>query len=240
MSLFVTGGSVRIEDGTKAREEYSPARKVAVELHFDVTEGADAQRVLERVAAMAHAEVRRLLHQNIEEVHERAEAALAAAEPNGAGVDAELAAAPEPAKRRGRPAGSKNKPADPAGLPADPEATAIDQSGDAGDAVGEGTATTEANDPAALPTEPAVAEQAASTQVGDAAARSTEAASPSITDQELHAAIQKTNAKINDTAKIKAHILSFRTDPTKAWSAAAIPAGRRQEFLDGLEALAGG
>ncbi len=38
---FITGGTVAIEDGLKAKEEFAPARKAKVEISFSVPEGAD-------------------------------------------------------------------------------------------------------------------------------------------------------------------------------------------------------
>lgn len=60
----VNHGVVSIEDGKKADTEYTPARKVRVELHFDVPEGQDADTAIAQVSALADAHVRRLLGQN--------------------------------------------------------------------------------------------------------------------------------------------------------------------------------
>lgn len=57
----VNHGVVSIEDGKKADTEYTPARKVRVELHFDVPEGQDADATITQVSALADAHVRRLL-----------------------------------------------------------------------------------------------------------------------------------------------------------------------------------
>ena len=57
----VTGGVVSIEDGLKKPEEYAPARKVRVELHFDVAEDLDAQAVIRAVSDLAQEEVTRQL-----------------------------------------------------------------------------------------------------------------------------------------------------------------------------------
>lgn len=59
----VNHGIVSIEDGKKAETEYTPARKVRVELHFDVPEGQDADAAIAQVSALADAHVRRLLGQ---------------------------------------------------------------------------------------------------------------------------------------------------------------------------------
>lgn len=60
--MNITNGIVSIEDGTKAAEEYAPARKVRVELHFAIPEGTkDAEPMLTGVANMANAKVAELL-----------------------------------------------------------------------------------------------------------------------------------------------------------------------------------
>lgn len=61
----VNHGVVSIEDGKKADTEYTPARKVRVELHFDVPEGQDADAAITQVSALADAHVRRLLGQPV-------------------------------------------------------------------------------------------------------------------------------------------------------------------------------
>lgn len=59
---IITGGLVSIEDGIKAKEEYSPARKVRVELSFDTPEnGSGAALTLDAVAALADRKVKELL-----------------------------------------------------------------------------------------------------------------------------------------------------------------------------------
>ena len=46
-----------IEDGVKAKEDYAPAKRVKVELRFEVAEGADAQDAIDKVAAIARTKV---------------------------------------------------------------------------------------------------------------------------------------------------------------------------------------
>ena len=52
--MSITSGIVSIEDGTKKTEEYAPARKVRVELHFDVPEGHNGQKYLDAATTMAN------------------------------------------------------------------------------------------------------------------------------------------------------------------------------------------
>ena len=57
----ITGGVVSIEDGVKPAVEYTPPRKVRVELRFDVLPEENAQERLMLVAAMANLQVKTLL-----------------------------------------------------------------------------------------------------------------------------------------------------------------------------------
>lgn len=59
--MTILSGTVSIEDGAKAKEEYAPARKVRVDLTFAVPEGSDGQPFLDTTARMADAKVRELL-----------------------------------------------------------------------------------------------------------------------------------------------------------------------------------
>ena len=62
----ISGGVVSVEDGTKKNEEFTPARKVRVELRFDVIEGEDAETMLAQTAALADGHVKHLLGQSRE------------------------------------------------------------------------------------------------------------------------------------------------------------------------------
>lgn len=59
-SQTISNGVVSIEDGLKAAEDWTPARKVRVELHFDTNE-ADPQAILDAVCLIAENKVRTLL-----------------------------------------------------------------------------------------------------------------------------------------------------------------------------------
>jgi len=58
---MINGGIVSVEDGTKAKEEYAPARKVKVEISFAVPEGEDGDKILTTAGDTANAHVARLL-----------------------------------------------------------------------------------------------------------------------------------------------------------------------------------
>lgn len=57
MTITITGGVVSVEDGTKSVEEYAPARKVRVEIHYD----GDGEENLTLAGDLASAQVDRLL-----------------------------------------------------------------------------------------------------------------------------------------------------------------------------------
>lgn len=65
---IVTQGVVSIEDAQKHPgyddPQFAPARKVRVELTFQVTDGSDEEEVLNRVSALAEAKVKELLGSN--------------------------------------------------------------------------------------------------------------------------------------------------------------------------------
>lgn len=58
---FITGGTVSIEDGVKALEEFAPARKAKVELSFSVPEGEEGQKYLNAATDVAEAKVSEIL-----------------------------------------------------------------------------------------------------------------------------------------------------------------------------------
>lgn len=59
--MSICGGMIYVEDGVKKTEEYAPARKVHVELAFDVDPGQDADELIYQVAERANAKVSELL-----------------------------------------------------------------------------------------------------------------------------------------------------------------------------------
>ena len=93
MSKVISGGLVAFEDGVKAAEEYSPAKKARVELRFDVAEDGDADAALNETAKKAQALVYKLLGVKAK--------AVAIVEPTTA-PPATPAAEPEAPKPRGR------------------------------------------------------------------------------------------------------------------------------------------
>lgn len=59
--MSITNGSVTIEDGVKAAEEYAPARKVSVNIVFSVPEGDDGEEHVTKAGDLADHHVKRLL-----------------------------------------------------------------------------------------------------------------------------------------------------------------------------------
>jgi hypothetical protein len=58
----ITGGTISVEDGKKANEEFAPARKVRVELNFDIPQGAnDHDAQVGAVGVLASSHVAKLL-----------------------------------------------------------------------------------------------------------------------------------------------------------------------------------
>lgn len=68
---MITNGVVSIEDGTKAAEEYAPARKVKVEFSFVVPEGGDATLAANLASEAADAKVNELLGRSSKAVPEK-------------------------------------------------------------------------------------------------------------------------------------------------------------------------
>lgn len=60
--MAITNGTVTIEDGKKAAEEYAPARKASVSISFSVDEGEDGDASLTAAGNLAQQHVHRLLH----------------------------------------------------------------------------------------------------------------------------------------------------------------------------------
>lgn len=103
--MSITNGTVTVEDGIKAKEEYAPARKVNVTIAFNVTEGQDGEKVANEAGDAANAAVHRLLGTT---------APVKVAKPG------KPAAAATPASEPAKPAlTDKDKLAAAAGLPVD-------------------------------------------------------------------------------------------------------------------------
>lgn len=60
--MTITNGTVTVEDGVKAKEEYAPARKVSVSISFSVDEGQDGDTILSYAGDLAQRLTCRLLN----------------------------------------------------------------------------------------------------------------------------------------------------------------------------------
>lgn len=227
VKLSITGGIVSVEDGIKAKEEFAPARKARVELHFDVPEGADHDAHVGGVVEVAKAHLHRILHGKATEAtaHVAAATGAAAAKP-AEPAKPETAAARK--KREAAEAAAAAKPAEKtkadleaemlASLGAKPAAQSDDE------LLEEGAAA-----PAA---KPAAEEDDLNDLLGDSKP-------VVITDKELGDAVQKKNAERKQAdpnwapAKIRDIISKF----SGGKRVNDIPADKRADFLKEIEAV---
>lgn len=249
MTVRIVGGLVSVEDGVKSAIEYAPARKVRVDLSFDVAEGSDARVALEHTAILANAQVRALLHQAPDVSSVRAEAALAAADKasveieNSADHPADaaiaLAVAIHEEKKRTRRTKAEmeaaraveitavTETAPSAVSMADPSAIEDDRPQTGSSAQSTGADQTEVN---------AASSATADLSSIDGIDDITTAADPVITDADLNAAVQKRNGVIQSPTKIKELIALFRIG-TGPFQLSMIAQAQRRDFLDRLEKL---
>lgn len=213
----INGGTISVEDGIKAKEEFAPARKVKVELSFSVPEGADGAAFMHGVARVADAKVASMLGRTTpaETVAPKAETPMPVA------PKAETAAAK---KKREAAEAEANKPA---------EKTKADLEREMLEAAGGG----KTDAPAAVAV---VDEDDLSDVLGDAAPQARV-----ISDKELGEIAGKINAKkkaeLGDKwapAKIREVVATFTgkklSDVPKITE---VPADKRVEFVAALEAL---
>lgn len=211
----INGGTISVEDGIKAKEEFAPARKVKVELSFSVPEGADGAAFMHGVARVADAKVASMLGRTApaETVAPKAETPMPVA------PKAETAAAK---KKREAAEAEANKPAEK--TKADLEREMLEAAG--GDKTDARAAVVDEDD--------------LSDVLGDAAPQARV-----ISDKELGEIAGKINAKkkaeLGDKwapAKIREVVATFTgkklSDVPKITE---VPADKRVEFVAALEAL---
>lgn len=216
MNTLVTGGSVTVEDGLKAKEEFAPARKVAVTLNFSVPEGADGTAVLDYVSNLAQSEQDRRMYIKASSVE------LAPAAPKGGDKIEKPAKAPKAAKEPT----DKEKLAAQAGVPA----TSTQHKGETPALVDD------------LEAPPAKKAEAPKDDLEDLLG---DTPKPPVTDQELGKAAQEKNGKMKGVAgwapeKIRALVGEFvQVDgkPKPGAKLQEIPAAQRHEFLKALDEL---
>lgn len=215
----ITSGTIAIEDGTKAKEEFAPARKVKVELSFSVPEGQDGAAYMQGVARIAETKVQEMLGRVAAKV------VAAAADPKP--VEVAKTEVETPAQKKKREAAE----AKAAAAAAPKEKTKADLAREAG---------LPAGDDELLEDEPTIT--AAGKVVADEDDLTDllgDAPLVVVTDKQLGEAAQRKNgtAKAADPnwapVKIRELIAKFSTDKTIN----NIPAEKREQFLKELDAL---
>lgn len=214
----ITGGVVCIEDGTKAKEEFAPARKIKIELSFTVPEGQDGTKFLDGVTLHAENKLRALLG--------RTAAPAPQAQASEAAVD--------PKPRAGRKAADKV----PEKTKADLEREHLEE---LKAAEGQGPKTLPVDE---LECEPAP-KTAAKPPVDELEDILGTTAAVPVTDQELGKAAQEKNGKMKAVAgwapeKIRELVGKFVLvdgKPKPGAKLQEIPAAQRHDFLAQLDAL---
>ncbi len=215
MSQILTGGMIAVEDGTKKAEQYDPARKVRVELRFDVAENADPDDVLARVSAMAAHRVDLLLGRaavpivrRITDLSEKAVEVVPAAAADPAAMT------PEAPKRHRRTKAEMEAAAAAAAVVAEVKAAPAQPFH-------------QAADPSAIEG-PAVSGVAASAPEAEV----------DITDGSLLSTVTAINTKIKKAAEITKIILTYCPADGTPPSLKKIPKEKRAAFLAELKAWA--
>ena len=218
---MILGGIVKFEDGIKTTigDQFSPTRKVSVELNFAVPEdpGIDADSVVQEVLDKAQAFVHTKL-------------GLKAATPAAKTVVVETR---QPIGQKEAAAAAMNAAEAPKKRGPKPKSNpAIEVAKIAPVSVNHGASGLEDWDhPNALPaTASAQTEQLS----GGAEVEDWDAPPAEITDKTLNDAVQVKNGKLNDPPKIRKLIADYAVGTPVL---RAIPQEKRQEFLDKLAAL---
>jgi hypothetical protein len=217
-SVLILGGIVAYEDGIKttAGDQFSPTRKVRVELNFAVPEdpGIDASAATEEVLDTAISLVQKKLGikaptpaAKTAVVETRTKADLTAEATAKAGGEPATEAAKTVRRGPGRPP----KAPDPTPAPvADAAAVLDDDTASVSEAIAGAETVEDWSAPMAV----------------------------EITDKDLNDAVQKKNAVLKNPVAIRTLIGNFNPDPKKAFSLSSIAKEQRQTFLDKLGALA--
>lgn len=221
----ITSGTVCIEDGLKAKEEFAPARKVKIELSFAVPDGQDGTAFLNGVASIAESKLQELLGR----APKTATTVVASVTP---AKPAEPAKAETAAQKKAREKREAAEAADAA--PKALEKTKADLAREAG----------LPTDDELLEDEPEIAANGKTVEpeedeLGDLLG---DAAPTPITDIELGKAAQEKNAKMKSEHGEKWAPSKIRDLITKFAGAGKrindIPADKRADFIKKLEALA--
>lgn len=203
----ITHGSVAVEDGTKAPEEYAPARKVRVEIGFTSEDGDPA--IVYRAGDFASAQVDRLLNRK-QSVAPSADAPTEDDKPKRtrrtkAEIEAEKAAKTE----------------DPTEVADDDPTTVVDENDEQIDT---GAGADEVSDDTG-------ADEVSDDEVDFDAPIEPEDEGDTVTDEELSSAVQKRNGAVKAPLQIRKLIAEYNPGPTKAFQLRQIPQSKRADFL---------
>jgi hypothetical protein len=241
MTQPITGGVISIEDGTKPAEDYAPARKVRVELRFDVTDDKNPINVIDYASDLARAQVNKLLGRPttakdtalqqgpLSDDPELHPAALALVENPGQRSDN---SPPEGVKRIRRTAAqiaADKAAAEGAGEPA--------QSAEADSNIPVSATDAAPASPESGASSPTTSSEPSGAGSGLDFSEFDVPAATTVTDAELNAACAKKNAMLNDPVKIRNLIGTFNPDPSKPFQVREIPNEQRADFIAKLEAL---
>lgn len=210
---------VTVEDANPPPADYTPARKVSVEIHGYNVLPVDLEGETERAGSVARAQVDVLLGRTPAQVA-LTEVTQRRTRRTKEQIAADNAAA---AAAQTDPTSLEDPTVD---LPQEPVSTPpATSSGDAP------TATTTEADPTALDDFTVQPEPPAVDTSGQIAP---------ISDGDLNAAVQKRNGELGSadgTKAIRALIATYNPDPTKVFQLREVPADRRAEFINKLNAI---
>lgn len=216
-----TGGSVTIEDGLKAKEEYAPARKVSITLNYSTPEDGDGVALLDYVIAVAQG---------------RQAALLFSKAPTQVAAPAPVAEAPKPETAAAR---KKREAAEAAAAEAaKPQRTKADLEREMLTAAGAKPEADELEEEPAASTAPATEKDELADLLGDTAPAP-------VTDAELGKAAQEKNGDMKGKTgwapeKIRELVGKFVLvggKPKPGAKLQEIPAAQRHDFLAKLKAL---
>lgn len=228
----IISGTIAIEDGTKAKEEFAPARKVKVELSFAVPDGQDGAAFMHGVARIVEAKVASMLGRatpaettlavNVSATELHAAPKVETAKPETAAAKKKREAAEAKAAEAAKPERTKADLEREAGLPVTHKAPSDDEL---------------LNDEPTITAAGKVVEEPKD-ELDDLLG---DAAPAPITDLELGKAAQEKNAKMKAEfgeawapAKIRTLIATFAGEGKRIND---IPVAKRKDFMAQLSAL---
>lgn len=219
--MKIIGGVVSFEDGVKttAGDQFSPTRKVRVELNFSLDDGDNADQSISTILDKAHAFVNGKL-----------------------GLKVSTAAAVAQVTKTPAVASDKDKLAEEAGLPAGASGDVTPKPAAAPKAPRKPAAAKPAADGELGTEAPPIAAKPAPADDGLGDLLGEEKPAAKVTDAELNDAVQKKNQDINSPEnpggpRIRKVVAAFLDDPTEQPLLREIPEAKRAAFLTELAKL---